>query len=386
MYFMANETINYYLNGGSGVKVVSLDATKAFDKLWRGGLFYKLYGKINKYIWRAIYNYYEKSKIIVKIDDSRSDIYKTTEGVKQGGILSPFLFNFFIDDLIKDCLCLGMSTDINKIRVSIIAYCDDILLISPTCTHMNELLEICHKFALNWKMEFNSKKSQYADFGCHIPDRGVYMNSEIIPLVESFIYLGLPIGDYAFKLQFFDEKFKKAERCFYSLYNLGCKPFALNPVTISFIYKQYCQSIFKYGMEYIYLRDKDLNIYNIRQNILIKRAIGLNKYCKTTPLMNSLKIESIKEVHHKHKVYLYKQITLNELTRDIFRSIKYLYEQKFVKNSYDTSIKQIELTSKFINSRDCTVNIVITLREINFQIKCDNKGLIDSVVYNNKYS
>ncbi|CAF1080507.1 unnamed protein product, partial [Brachionus calyciflorus] len=38
-YFMVNETINYFRNGKSELKLISLDATKAFDKLWRQGIF-----------------------------------------------------------------------------------------------------------------------------------------------------------------------------------------------------------------------------------------------------------------------------------------------------------------------------------------------------------
>ena len=76
---------------------MSLDATKAFDKLWRAGLFYKLYDRINISLWRAIVSYYKQSKIIVKIQNERSDEYRTNEGVKQGGVLSPHLFNFFIN-------------------------------------------------------------------------------------------------------------------------------------------------------------------------------------------------------------------------------------------------------------------------------------------------
>ena len=47
-YFVVNETINYYRHGKSAIYIASLDATKAFDKLWRGGLFYKFIPKIGK--------------------------------------------------------------------------------------------------------------------------------------------------------------------------------------------------------------------------------------------------------------------------------------------------------------------------------------------------
>ncbi len=41
-FFVANEAFQYYKFAGSNMHAVSLDAAKAFDKLWRVGLFYSL--------------------------------------------------------------------------------------------------------------------------------------------------------------------------------------------------------------------------------------------------------------------------------------------------------------------------------------------------------
>jgi len=59
---------------------VSPDATHAFDKLWRDGLFFKLKDKINSCLWRIIVSHYNNSKIIVKMGAEKSQAYRTTEG------------------------------------------------------------------------------------------------------------------------------------------------------------------------------------------------------------------------------------------------------------------------------------------------------------------
>ena len=109
----------------------------------------------------------------------------------------------------------------------------------------------------------------------------IKMAGTIITEKKEFIYLGLPISNNLFKNQFLEAKMGKVEKAFYSLYGIGCKPHALSPRTIAFLYKQ---SMFRYGLDNLYINNKQLDSFNIRQNILIKRAIGISKFCKTTPL------------------------------------------------------------------------------------------------------
>lgn len=76
--------------------------------------------------------------------------------------------------------------------------------------------------------------------------------------------------------------------------------------------------MFRYGLEFYYLEKKIIDSFNIRQNILIKRSICLNNYVRTKPLFKCPKIESIEQIYLKHKIFLYKQIKMNELTNEIY--------------------------------------------------------------------
>jgi hypothetical protein len=59
----------------------------------------------------------------------------------------PLLFNIFINDLIEECLQEGIGAKKGNINVSIIAYFDDIILLSTTRAHLERLLKICNKYA-----------------------------------------------------------------------------------------------------------------------------------------------------------------------------------------------------------------------------------------------
>jgi len=61
----------------------------------------------------------------------------------------------------------------------------------------------------------------------------VKLNNESISRESGCIYLGLPLGDSDYKSQFIEDRMRKVERCFCSLYGLGCKSHVLNPMVIS---------------------------------------------------------------------------------------------------------------------------------------------------------
>ena len=106
------------------------------------------------------------SKGVITLSDfSLSELIEINCGVKQGGILSPFLFNVYINDLIEECINARVGALIGNLNVSIIVYADDILLMSPIDSHLRILLDICSKYGNLWRIKFNPLKSNIIDFG-----------------------------------------------------------------------------------------------------------------------------------------------------------------------------------------------------------------------------
>ena len=167
----------------------------------------------------------------------RSQSFKTTEGVKQGGVISPHLFNFFINGLVTEIKSMNVGALLGDLNVSIVAYCDDIILVSSSEKHMRMMLESCERYAGDWKLEYNPLKSvAYSSMIGVLPV--FHLKQTQLPCVDGFLYLSLPIGDDDFTFKFFEEKMTRVERSFYSLKGLGCRPEASNLNTIAFLYKQ----------------------------------------------------------------------------------------------------------------------------------------------------
>ncbi|CAF0857609.1 unnamed protein product [Brachionus calyciflorus] len=380
-HFVVNETINYYKHGGSKVHLISLDATKAFDRLWRDGLFYKLIGKIPKELWRILYLYYKNSKIKVKLNGIVSESVSTYEGVKQGGVLSPYLFNFFINNLITSCIEKNIGAKIDKFLVPIIAYCDDIILLAPSFNHCQCLLSECAEFAKTWKLEFNASKSVGVSlYKSKITfDSNFSLNGNIIPNVSGFIYLGLPIGSNEFLYDFLEKKWKSVEKSMFSLYGLGCKPKMMSPNLVSFLFKTYCQSIFRHVLDNVFISETKLKEFDKRQNLLIKQVIGLKKYSKMKELRNAIDLDSVRALYCKHKIFFLRHIEKSNVCSGIF---KYLKDHYVKFDRQNTSFcKQIDFLSKKLYV-DCTkYSYKISLEIIVHHFKSKNNGLTDSIKY-----
>ena len=87
-----------YLQHQQDLYHVLLDFKKAFDKVWHAALWatMKKYDISTKLIC-VIKNLYDKATSAVLFNGSTGDCFRTTVGVRQGCLLSPTLFNIFLE-------------------------------------------------------------------------------------------------------------------------------------------------------------------------------------------------------------------------------------------------------------------------------------------------
>ena len=90
--------------------------------------------------------------------------FGVSNGVRQGGILSPYLFAVYIDQLSKDLYRVPAGCYIGKTLVNHIIYAGDICCFSPSVAGLQDLLDMCDSFSYKNGIVFNSNKSQCRQF------------------------------------------------------------------------------------------------------------------------------------------------------------------------------------------------------------------------------
>ena len=126
---------------------------------------------------------------------SISNLFNVTNGVRQGGILSPKLFNIYIDGLSNILNNSLIGGSLGGKRINHMLYADDLCIVSLSSAGLQKLLSICDKYCASHSITFNVKKSVCMFFKCtvnkHCDNSTVFLSGNQIDFVQEVKYLGV---------------------------------------------------------------------------------------------------------------------------------------------------------------------------------------------------
>lgn len=152
------EKAAFGFNNNKSTGVVMLDLEKAFDTVWHDGLIHKLSAAgYPVYLVKLIQSFLSNRKAFVSYQSGNSPSYQVPAGVPQGSLISPHLFNIFINDIPLPCNSeLAIYADDTAIMCQIpwknLSKAKKILL---------KALSSVHQFFSDWKIRLNSSKTDF---------------------------------------------------------------------------------------------------------------------------------------------------------------------------------------------------------------------------------
>lgn len=193
--------------------VAFLDISKAYDTVWRDGMFYSLAeAGVRGRLLHCIRGFYRDVRSCVMMNGHRSKWFTSLLGVRQGSVLSPALFNVFINGLVRYLNELGFGVDIGgdrfrggngrrngSRRLAILLFADDIALLACSEHELRAMLVAVEEYARRWRFAFNGDKCEV--MVCHeskahrddaiANNRDWYIGGHVLKQVEQFKYLGV---------------------------------------------------------------------------------------------------------------------------------------------------------------------------------------------------
>jgi hypothetical protein len=147
-----------------------------------------------------------------------SDFFTAACGVRQGGVLSPYLFAIYVDDIVVKINKSDLGCRLGLRRIAIIVYADDIMLLAPSVESLQKLLTIVEEELNDLDMSLNTKKSVCLRFGpryqsvcCNLKS----LKDDDILWVSSCRYLGV----YLRASRHFKCDFSNSKKSFYRAVN-----------------------------------------------------------------------------------------------------------------------------------------------------------------------
>ena len=137
-----------------------MDASKAFDMVNHWTLFKVLIDKgVPLIIVRILYIWYRTQTACVRWGTNVYNPFDIANGVRQGGLLSPKLFNVYLDGLSVLLNSLPVGCNIGGTVINHLAYADDVVLISPSVKGLHRLVDQCVSFGDDFDISFNRRKT-----------------------------------------------------------------------------------------------------------------------------------------------------------------------------------------------------------------------------------
>ena len=170
---LLKETVFKYMKDKGKAYAVFVDLSKVFDMVDHCVLGQKLLDRsVPPDLVLLLMGYLSNQSARVCWNNSKGEYCYINRGVRQGGILSPFLFKLYIEDLMSKISKLEVGCRLGFVRLNVIGYADDIFLLVDSAANLGMLYDVLRAEIYNLKLKMNTKKSK-----CMIFERGNFHES-----------------------------------------------------------------------------------------------------------------------------------------------------------------------------------------------------------------
>jgi len=183
---------------GGRYYVIFIDFAAAFDSVPHLHLIYTLIKNgIHGGVLSVLKTMYDQLKSCVKTPKGLTQFIECTVGVRQGCVVSTFIFSMYIQELVNmmNCYdCKGVYINEHALNIMMLMYADDIAEGGLTVGKLQEMINVTEEFCDKWGMELNLSKTKIMIFkkgGVRKSIEKWFYKGQEIEVVSLYKYLGI---------------------------------------------------------------------------------------------------------------------------------------------------------------------------------------------------
>ena len=271
-------TVQHYLSDSPSVYCAFLDSSKAFDKVVHEGVLHelvkrsaprRLLGIIKALITECVYTVRGGHTVI-----------EAKAGVKQGSVLSPLLFNMYMDRLSDYLSVKGLGCFSGGHYRGLFMYADDIALVAPSRGALQAMVDTFEVFAKYRSVKLNVAKSCVLVFGRDHLSSSIMFQGANLPVVSKTKYLGIELcsGRRQALSCLVDVKLASYYRAANALLCRAKRTgIFVEPRVQYFLYNRFCMPVIRYGLQIVWglLTKQDKKRLCIAHNSSIRRMFRI---------------------------------------------------------------------------------------------------------------
>ena len=213
-----------------------------------------------------------------------SECFSVSNGIKQGDILSPKLFNIYVVVLSQKLNEKTVGCSFNGTIINHLHYADDLALIAPSSIGMQKLITECESYAEVYGLKFNELKSvllSFKPFNFKMnPYLNICLNGAPIPVETSCRYMGHNIANDLNN----NEDIRRQLRCFYGRSNMLLRTFRACSYTVKLLlFMSYCGSLYTSSIWCKYTKKQYCQM-EVAYNNVCRRFFGYDRFSSASQM------------------------------------------------------------------------------------------------------
>ena len=301
--FIVKQIIEKTKKQNNNAFLTFIDLEKAFDRVNREHIWSSLIKRqVPPKLLTAIQSVYKRNRNYIRTNNMESTEFTTKNGLRQGGVLSPTLFNVIMDEIIRATRTKTKKLQIgyHKLRPITIAECafaDDLVIWAGNVRDMQENINIWNNTLSKWNMKINITKTKVMHIGKDNINVNISINGQQIEQVTNFKYLGVKIDRSGYEEMEIQERIQNTTKLFYMLKNTIIGKKEISKKTKLTVYKTIFRPTLIYGSESWTLNETLRSKIQATEMRYLRKMKGITIMDKISndKIREELEIESILE-------------------------------------------------------------------------------------------